>query len=163
MGSIFSLATEINEGKVRTPTDLKLTSMSTPTAACTFILTFTRESSSHAHDPAQAQQHSLDTVSNPLIWHRRTAHPNRYILAARHSNAGLIVVTALFFIATLAMMIATVLLSLFGLKLAPVANVERCSHALTGVAVSLGGVSFQFSHSEIGPGACDAFRRLTSR
>lgn len=64
--------------------------------------------------------------------------------AARHSWAGVAAVTAVFGTVTMATMLATVMLSLYGVRLLDFSRLERYSHALAGFAVTMCGVAVVF-------------------
>ena len=63
--------------------------------------------------------------------------------AARHSVSGVILVTAVFGIATLATMTICVLALLRGIQKLPLAHLERYTHALAGAALVLCGLMIQ--------------------
>lgn len=61
--------------------------------------------------------------------------------AAEHHWAGVVLVTAVFAVATLATMLAAVLVGCVGLSLAPAARFERYTHALAGGALAACGLA----------------------
>ncbi|UCC44784.1 MAG: sulfite exporter TauE/SafE family protein [Candidatus Zixiibacteriota bacterium] len=63
--------------------------------------------------------------------------------AAQSSTHGMILVTTVFGVTTIATMMATVGVLLAGIKLIPMKRMERYSHALAGLAILLCGVSIQ--------------------
>ena len=64
--------------------------------------------------------------------------------AAKSSMSGLVLVTSVFAVVTIATMLAVVLVSSFGVSLVPLGRIERFTHALAGAAIFLSGVSIQF-------------------
>lgn len=64
--------------------------------------------------------------------------------AARQSTAGLVFVTAVFGIVTIATMLTVVLLASWGIGFARLGRLERYTHALAGAAILLSGVAIQF-------------------
>lgn len=64
--------------------------------------------------------------------------------AARHSAGGVIMVTALFGLVTIATMTAIVLTALSGIRLLPLAGLERYTHAISGGIILLCGLSVRF-------------------
>lgn len=64
--------------------------------------------------------------------------------AAHESTAGLLIVTVIFGLVTIATMLGIVLFSLAGVRLLPMGKLERFSHALAGATILLCGVSIQF-------------------
>ncbi|MCL4839423.1 MAG: hypothetical protein KJ058_15820 [Thermoanaerobaculia bacterium] len=64
--------------------------------------------------------------------------------AAAASTAGMLLVAGVFAVATLATMLAIVLLGLSGVRHLHVGRLERYSHALAGAAILLCGVAIQF-------------------
>jgi sulfite exporter TauE/SafE len=64
--------------------------------------------------------------------------------AAKNSLQGLIMVTAVFGIITIATMLGIVLVSTFGINFLPLKRIERYNHALAGLAIFLCGIAIQF-------------------
>jgi nickel/cobalt exporter len=64
--------------------------------------------------------------------------------AAQSSFTGLLLVVAIFGAATIATMLAVVLLSVRGLSLLPMAGLQRYAHALAGAAILSSGLAIQF-------------------
>jgi nickel/cobalt transporter (NicO) family protein len=64
--------------------------------------------------------------------------------AAKNSLSGLVLVTAVFGGVTILTMMGIVLISTFGIRFAPVARLERYSHALAGATILLCGIAMQF-------------------
>jgi len=64
--------------------------------------------------------------------------------AAKSSMLGLIIVTAVFGLTTIATMMAVVVVSSYGLNLLPLKKLERFSHALAGGAIAASGMAIQF-------------------
>jgi hypothetical protein len=63
--------------------------------------------------------------------------------AATHRVGGLVLVTALFAAATLATMLAVVVLATLGASLLPMGRLERYGHALAGAAIALSGLGIE--------------------
>ncbi|MDA3925485.1 MAG: sulfite exporter TauE/SafE family protein [Kiritimatiellae bacterium] len=64
--------------------------------------------------------------------------------AAKNNISGVIIVTALFSLATIGTMMSIVIVSASGLNLLPLKKLERYSHAMAGAAIFLCGASIQF-------------------
>lgn len=64
--------------------------------------------------------------------------------AAQHSLAGMVLVTAVFGIVTIATMLGVVLAGIYGLSFAPLTRMERYSHAIAGLAILACGSAVQF-------------------
>ena len=64
--------------------------------------------------------------------------------AAKGSLMGLILVTSVFGIVTLATMTGIVVIVSFGIDLVPIKKIERYTHALAGAAICLSGMAIQF-------------------
>ena len=64
--------------------------------------------------------------------------------AAKNSTAGLILVTAVFGVATIGTMLIVVAALSLGIKLIPLGRLERYSHALAGATIFLSGMAIQF-------------------
>ncbi len=64
--------------------------------------------------------------------------------AAKSSVFGLVLVTAIFGVTTIATMVAVVLIATFGINLLPVSRLERYTHALAGATICLCGLAIQF-------------------
>jgi sulfite exporter TauE/SafE len=64
--------------------------------------------------------------------------------AAQNSAGGLVLVTSLFGIATIATMIGITVLGVRGFQFVPARSMERYSHALAGFAIFLCGAAIQF-------------------
>ncbi len=64
--------------------------------------------------------------------------------AAQHSLAGMVLVTAVFGVVTIATMLGVVLAGIYGLSFAPLERVERYSHAIAGLAILACGSAVQF-------------------
>lgn len=64
--------------------------------------------------------------------------------AAKNSLFGLVVVTCVFGLATIATMLATVLLARAGVNFLPLAKVQRFSHVIAGATIFLCGLAIQF-------------------
>ncbi len=64
--------------------------------------------------------------------------------AAKGSIIGLVLVTAIFGIATLVTMIGVVVIVSLGINLVPMKRAERYTHALAGAAICLSGMAIQF-------------------
>lgn len=64
--------------------------------------------------------------------------------AARNSLLGIVLVTSVFGLATIATMLTVVLVSFYGAALLPMRPLQRYAHALSGAAILLCGVGIQF-------------------
>lgn len=64
--------------------------------------------------------------------------------AAQNSAADLLLVTAVFGATTILTMVGVVMATPFGLKLVPIARLERFNHAIAGATILLCGISIQF-------------------
>lgn len=64
--------------------------------------------------------------------------------AAQHSMAGVLIVTAIFALATIGTMMTVVLTASWGIGFVRLGSVERFSHALAGAAICASGLAIQF-------------------
>jgi len=64
--------------------------------------------------------------------------------AAKHSLAGMVLVAAVFALATLGTMMTVVLVSSWGIRFVKLGPVERFSHALAGATICFSGLAIQF-------------------
>jgi nickel/cobalt exporter len=64
--------------------------------------------------------------------------------AAEHSVSGMLLVSGIFAITTLATMLGVVLFSCWGIRFIPLGKIERFSHALAGATVCASGLAIQF-------------------
>lgn len=64
--------------------------------------------------------------------------------AAKHSMSGVLFVTLVFGIVTIATMIGVVVVSSLGLKTLPFGRLDRYSHAIAGSTIALSGLAIQF-------------------
>jgi ABC-type nickel/cobalt efflux system permease component RcnA len=64
--------------------------------------------------------------------------------AAQGNVGGLILVTAIFSIVTIAAMMSIVLVAVFGINFLPLSRLERYTHALAGATIFLSGMAIQF-------------------
>lgn len=64
--------------------------------------------------------------------------------AARESGIGVIFITAIFGVVTIATMLVMVLVVSRGLSLIPLKSLERYSHAIAGIVIAVTGVAVQF-------------------
>lgn len=64
--------------------------------------------------------------------------------AAQNSYGGMIIVTTIFALVTLATMLSMVLLSTYGLNFLPLSKLERYTHALAGGTIFMCGIAIQF-------------------
>ena len=111
---------------------------------------------SHAHDHVHSDSHAhvhtqekkkltpwvLFTIfvlgpCEPLI-------PILMYPAAKSSFGGVVLVTSVFGIVTIATMLSVVLITLFGIKFLPTKALERYIHAVAGATIFLSGISIQF-------------------
>lgn len=107
----------------------------------------------HTHSDEHAHVHDQEQKVNLTPWILFTIFvfgpcepliPIVIYPAARHSTAGLIMVTAAFGSVTILTMLGIVLVSSFGINLLPMGKLERYSHALAGGTILLCGVAIQF-------------------
>jgi len=106
----------------------------------------------HAHVHAHAHPHKLEK-KNVTPWvlftifvlgPREPLIPLIMYPAAESSVSGLLLVTAVFSIVTVATMMSVVLVSSWGVSFVKLGHVERYSHALAGAAICLSGMAIQF-------------------
>lgn len=64
--------------------------------------------------------------------------------AAKSSLTGLVLVTGVFSIVTIATMLSIVIVSTLGINFVPVKSLERYTHAFAGAAICLSGIAIQF-------------------
>jgi hypothetical protein len=64
--------------------------------------------------------------------------------AATHSTSGLVIVSLVFGIVTIATMLSVVLVSLWGINLLPLGRIEKFTHALAGFAIFISGLAINF-------------------
>ncbi len=64
--------------------------------------------------------------------------------AAKSSILGMVLVTAVFSIATILTMLSMVLISSYGIKFIPLGKMEKYSHAIAGATILLSGLGIQF-------------------
>ncbi len=103
------------------------------------------DGTAHSHEPAEKPNITpwiLFTVfvlgpCEPLI-------PILMYPAARHSISGLVWVTSVFGIVTITTMVSVVVAMSFGIKMLPMARLERYTHALAGATIAICGVAIQF-------------------
>lgn len=104
----------------------------------------------HTHDHTHSNSHDHEHKKNITPWILFTifvlgpCEPLIPILmypAAQSSLSGVILVSLLFSITTIATMLGIVLLTTFGMSFLPLGKLERYSHAMAGVIVFLSGVA----------------------
>jgi len=104
----------------------------------------------HTHDHIHSNSHDHEHKKNITPWILFTifvlgpCEPLIPILmypAAQSSLSGVILVSLLFSITTIATMLGIVLLTTFGMSFLPLGKLERYSHAMAGVIVFLSGVA----------------------
>jgi ABC-type nickel/cobalt efflux system permease component RcnA len=103
------------------------------------------EDHSHVHD--EVKQRSITPWVLFTIFVLGPCEPLIPLLiypAAKSSFGGVILVTAIFAVVTIATMVAVVLASSLGFKALPTARVERYSHAIAGATIGLCGAAIQF-------------------
>jgi len=107
----------------------------------------------HAHSMEHAHIHSKGSEKNITPWILFTifvlgpCEPLIPILmypAAKNNINGLILVTTLFGLVTIATMLSIVAALSFGLKLVPLGRIERYAHAMAGAVIFLSGIAVQF-------------------
>ena len=106
----------------------------------------------HVHTRAHTHAHAAEGAKNMTPWVLFTIFvfgpcepliPLVMYPAARHSPAGVVLVTAVFGAITIATMLSFVLAAVYSGRAIPVGKLERYSHALAGAAIFLCGVSIQ--------------------
>lgn len=112
-----------------------------------------QHSHTHSHSNEHAHVHEREQKVNLTPWILFTIFvfgpcepliPIVMYPAAKHSTAGLIVVTSVFGGVTILTMLGIVLVSSYGINLLPMGKLERYSHALAGGSILLCGVAIQF-------------------
>ena len=116
-----------------------------------------RDSTSHQHIHTHTKEHThvhaKKGKSNMTPWILFTIFifgpcepliPLLMYPAAKDSVWGLIFVTAVFCIVTIATMMCVVMISTFGISFVPLSKMERYTHALAGATILLCGISIQF-------------------
>ncbi|MFA4991222.1 MAG: sulfite exporter TauE/SafE family protein [Candidatus Omnitrophota bacterium] len=107
----------------------------------------------HSHSGEHVHAHALEKKANITPWVLFTifvfgpCEPLIPILmypAAKNNFMGVVMVTAIFGLVTIATMFTIVMVSLFGIKFLPMARLERYSHALAGATIFLCGISVRF-------------------
>jgi nickel/cobalt transporter (NicO) family protein len=104
---------------------------------------------SHGHENAHVHVHESEKGSlTPWVLFIAFALgpcesliPLLILPASRHSRAGLLTVAVAFALATIATMIAMVLIGLAGVRALPLRRLERFSHALAGFAILVSGLA----------------------
>ena len=113
----------------------------------------TQHHHTHTHADAHVHVHDEEAKVNLTPWILFTIFvfgpcepliPLVMYPAARHSNAGLIMVTSVFGGVTIVTMLSIVLAGSFGLSFLPMGKLERYSHALAGGAILMCGIAIQF-------------------
>ncbi|MBI5745219.1 MAG: sulfite exporter TauE/SafE family protein [Elusimicrobia bacterium] len=102
------------------------------------------EEHAHAHDGAKANITPWILFTLLVFGPCEPLIPLVMYPAAKHSWAGVAVVTAVFGAVTVFTMLVTVMLSLFGVRLLDFSRVEKYTHALAGFAVTMCGVAVVF-------------------
>lgn len=106
----------------------------------------------HDHEPNDPRHHHLSEKANITPWVLFTifvlgpCEPLIPILmypAVQHSYSGMIIVTTVFGVTTIGTMIGSVLLLQRGVRLIPVARIERYAHAFAGAVILLCGVAIK--------------------
>lgn len=110
----------------------------------------TVHSHTHVHDVEHAHVHASDVKPNLTPWILFTIFvfgpcepliPLLMYPAARHSLAGVALVTVIFSVVTIATMTTLVMLARHGLNRLPLARFERYTHAAAGIAVTACGIA----------------------
>lgn len=108
---------------------------------------------SHGHSGEHAHVHAEEGVAKMTPWVLFTIFvfgpcepliPLLMYPAAKSSLLGMLWVTGVFGAVTLATMLGVVLLTSFGVSLLPMGRLERYTHALAGITISLCGVAIRF-------------------
>jgi sulfite exporter TauE/SafE len=107
----------------------------------------------HTHSDAHVHVHTKPDKPNMTPWILFTIFifgpcepliPLLMYPAAKNSTSGLLLVTAVFGLITIATMMGIVLISTFGINFLPMQKIERYNHALAGFAVLACGLAIQF-------------------
>lgn len=107
---------------------------------------------SHVHTADAAAQLSVRSLTPWVVFSIFVLGPCKPLIpllmypAARKSMAGVILVTAVFGIITVATMLVAVLACQLGIERLPLGSLERYTHALAGVAITLCGLAIQILH-----------------
>lgn len=117
---------------------------------------FHKDGESHVHEHVHTNDHAhIHTQENKNLtpWILFTififgpCEPLIPILmypAAKSSFVGIILVSSVFAIVTIATMLSVVLITLFGINFLPTKTLERYLHAIAGATIFLSGISIQF-------------------
>jgi len=109
--------------------------------------THTHERAEHVHLHGKPDQKSLTPWILFAIFVFGPCEPLIPLLmypAARHSGAGVALVTAAFGLTTIATMLTIIALSSWGAKFVRLGKLERYSHALAGLMIFVSGLTVQF-------------------
>ncbi len=107
----------------------------------------------HKHHKEHAHIHEEKNVANLTPWILFTIFifgpcealiPFLMYPAAEVSLSGMIFITAIFGITTIATMLTVVVVSIYGIKMVPLGKFEKYSHALAGGIILFSGVAVQF-------------------
>lgn len=107
----------------------------------------------HKHNQDQLHIHKTEQAKNLTPWILFTIFvfgpcepliPLMMYPASRSSSFGLVLVTGVFFVVTIATMLSIVILLSLGVNLLPLGRLERYTHALAGATICLCGVAIQF-------------------
>lgn len=107
----------------------------------------------HVHNKEHLHIHNKEKAANLTPWVLFTifafgpCEPLIPILmypAAKKSIFGLILVTGIFAVATIATMLGVVIISTFGINLLPMRKLERYTHAIAGGAIFICGLAIKF-------------------
>jgi ABC-type nickel/cobalt efflux system permease component RcnA len=110
-------------------------------------------SHSHGHNKEHIHVHDKEVKANITPWILFTVFvlgpcepliPILMYPAAQSSLYGLVMVTVVFSVVTIATMISIVIISSLGVNMLPVKKLERYTHALAGAAIFLCGIAIQF-------------------
>jgi ABC-type nickel/cobalt efflux system permease component RcnA len=110
-------------------------------------------SHSHGHNEEHIHVHDKEVKANITPWILFTVFvlgpcepliPILMYPAAQSSLYGLVMVTVVFSVVTIATMISIVIISSLGVNMLPVKKLERYTHALAGAAIFLCGIAIQF-------------------
>ena len=105
------------------------------------------EDHAHVHNEENGAQKNLTPWILFLIFVLGPCEPLIPILmypAATHSTAGIVIVSVVFSIITIATMISIVLLTTMGIKIIPTGRLEKFTHAIAGATILLSGLAIVF-------------------
>ncbi|MGK5093967.1 sulfite exporter TauE/SafE family protein [Deltaproteobacteria bacterium TL4] len=107
----------------------------------------------HVHQQKHVHVHPQESTQNTTPWVLfiifilgpcEPLIPLMMYPAAKHDLPGLVLVVSIFMLITILTMLSIVLISTFGINLAPSKNFERYNHAIAGSTIFFCGIAIQF-------------------